>query len=39
MQGGEHTSSSKLAKDPCASFIGMDDVLLEVRNWKEGCCA
>jgi hypothetical protein len=28
----------KLAKDPCASFVRTDGVLLEVRNWKEECC-
>jgi hypothetical protein len=27
-----------LWKDPCATFIGTDGVLLEVRNRKEGCC-
>jgi hypothetical protein len=28
----------RLQKDPCATFVGTDDILLEVRNWKEGCC-
>jgi hypothetical protein len=27
-----------LQKDPCATFIGADGVLLEVCNRKEGCC-
>jgi hypothetical protein len=26
-------------EDPCATFVGTDDVLLEVHNQKEGCCA
>jgi hypothetical protein len=30
--------SQNLRKDPCATFIRMDGVLLEVRNRKEGCC-
>jgi hypothetical protein len=34
----EH-SSSESAKDPCASPIGMDGVLLQVPSWKEGCYA
>jgi hypothetical protein len=29
----------EISKDPCASFIGMDDVLLELRNQKEECYA
>jgi hypothetical protein len=28
-----------LQKDPCATFVRTGGVLLEVRNWKEGCCA
>jgi hypothetical protein len=28
-----------LQKDPCATFIRTGDILLEVRNRKEGCCA
>jgi hypothetical protein len=28
----------KLAKDPCASFIRTDGILLDVRNRKERCC-
>jgi hypothetical protein len=27
-----------LQKDPCATFVRTDGVLLEVRNQKEGCC-
>jgi hypothetical protein len=27
------------SKIPYASFIGMDGVLLKVRNWKEECCS
>jgi hypothetical protein len=38
LQDRKCISSSKLAKDPCASFIGTDGVLLEVRNRKEECC-
>jgi hypothetical protein len=38
LQEGRCISSSELAKDPCASFIGTDGVLLEVRNRKEECC-
>jgi hypothetical protein len=30
---------AELAKDPCASFIRIDGVLLEVRNQKEEYCA
>jgi hypothetical protein len=28
-----------LWKDPYATFVGTDSVLLELRNRKEGCCA
>jgi hypothetical protein len=31
--------SWNLQKDPSATFIGTDGILLEVRNQKEGCCA
>jgi hypothetical protein len=27
-----------LQKDPCATFVWTDGVLLEVHNWKKGCC-
>jgi hypothetical protein len=30
--------SQNMQKDPYATFIEMDDVLLEVRNQKEGYC-
>jgi hypothetical protein len=39
LQDGKLNSSSELAKDPCASFVGTDDVLFEVLNRKEGCYA
>jgi hypothetical protein len=31
--------SQNLRKDPGATFIRTDSILLEVRNQKEGCCA
>jgi hypothetical protein len=37
LQDGRRISLSELEKGPCASFIGMDGVLLEVRNQKEEC--
>jgi hypothetical protein len=30
-------ASQNLQKDPCATFVRTDGVLLEVRNQKEGC--
>jgi hypothetical protein len=34
---GKRIPSSELAKDPCASFVSTDGVLLEVCNLKEEC--
>jgi hypothetical protein len=34
----EHFPSRKLQKDSCATFVGTDGILLEVRNQKEGYC-
>jgi hypothetical protein len=39
LQDGNHIPPQNLQKDPCATFVRTDDVLLEVRNRKEGCCA
>jgi hypothetical protein len=30
--------SRNMWKDPCATLVRMDGVILEVRNRKEGCC-
>jgi hypothetical protein len=38
LQDGKCIPLSEFAKDPYASFIGTDDVLLEVRNRNEECC-
>jgi hypothetical protein len=38
LQDGKRIPSQNLWKDPCATVIGMDGVLLEVRNRKWGCC-
>jgi hypothetical protein len=37
LQDGRHISLLELAKGPCASFVGTNVVLLEVRNQKEEC--